>query len=91
MLCSSIDSFSKKVKMKSGLRNTLNLEADIRFGDPTAVSDPACWITGQLAESLRITLPEPLFRHAPKYQVDRGFDISGDVNIGGDGKLHLKI
>jgi hypothetical protein len=81
------------VTMKNGRRNTLNWEADRRFGDPTAVSDPACWISGQLAESLRTTLPEriAMFRYAPKYQVDKGFDISGNVNIGDDGKLYLKI
>ena len=78
--------------MKNGRRNTLNWEADKRFGDPTAVSDPVCWIKGQLEHSLRTTLPEriAISRHAPKYRVDVGFDISGDVILGEDGKLRLK-
>lgn len=78
--------------MKNGRRNTLNCEADKRFGDPTAVSDPACWIKGRLEHSLRTALPERLAmsRHAPRYQVDMGLDISGDVILGEDGKLRLK-
>ncbi|MDO9333214.1 MAG: hypothetical protein Q7T57_01660 [Dehalococcoidales bacterium] len=79
--------------MKNGRRNTLNFEADKRFGDPTAVSDPACWLPVELAQSLSTQIPNFIgtFRHGIKYQVDRGLDISSEVVIGNDGKLHLKM
>lgn len=78
--------------MKNGRRNTLNLEADKRFGDAAAVSDPACWLPAELAQSLSTQMPNLIgaFRHGIKYQVDRGLDISGEVDIGDDGKLLLK-
>ena len=78
--------------MKNGRRNTFNWEADKRLGDPSAVSDPACWITGPLAEALKSQLPArvQMLRHAPRYQDERVFDISDDVQLGADGKLYNK-
>jgi hypothetical protein len=77
--------------MKNGKRNTLNWEADKRFGDPTAVSDPACWITGTLETRLRSELPNKisLFRHGQRYHVDTGLDVSANVEVGADGKYYL--
>lgn len=58
--------------MKNSRRNILNLEADKRFGDPTAVSDPACWLPMELAQSLRTQMPNLIgaFRHGIRYQAD---------------------
>jgi hypothetical protein len=78
--------------MKNGKRNTLNLEADKRFGDPTAVSDPACWITGKLESKLRSELPNKIsiFRHGQRYIDTMGLDISANVEVGSDGKFYIK-
>ncbi len=70
----------------------MNWEADKRPGDPTAISDPACWITASAAEALKTELTDriQMLRHAPWYQVDGVLDISDETVVGVDGKLCLK-
>jgi hypothetical protein len=78
--------------MKNGKRNTLNLEADARFGDPTAVSDPACWITGERENLLKseITNKIRLLKYGQRYIDNTGLDISSNIEVGADGKFKLK-
>ena len=57
----------------SNLPHPLNFEADARPGDPTAVSDPKCWITGEHRAALERFFPERVraIGQAPTY-VERG-------------------
>ena len=77
--------------MKGGLPNKLNMEADRRPLDPTAVSDPKCWITKVQAERLQSGLVEKIQRLklAETYRTSSGMDLSDHVIEDASGKLHL--
>lgn len=79
----------------SGQSNTLNLEADKRPGDPTAVSDPACWIAAPVANAIQNALSGSMriFRGTPTYrEPEQGvLDVSDDVDVDPDGKLRSKF
>ncbi len=71
----------------------LNLDPNHDPLDPAQVSDPACWITGAAAESLKEGLAERItvLRHALK--MPRSYlDLSEQVEIDPEtGKLRLKL
>ena len=62
----------QEITMSGGRRNILNLDADSRFGDPAAVSNPECWITGEAAETLKQIFPRTVrsIRQSPSYKDD---------------------
>ncbi|MBS0308094.1 MAG: hypothetical protein JSS58_03900 [Proteobacteria bacterium] len=78
--------------MKNGVRNTLNWEADKRFGDPTAVSDPACWLPKHDENLIKTALSNQIrmLRHAPRFQDDGVLDISDQVQANGDGTFSIE-
>jgi hypothetical protein len=78
--------------MKGGRHNQLNFEADRRLLDPTAVSDPRCWITGAQAERLMAGLVGKIqrLRYAPTYRDSGTMDLSDRVIEDERGKLRLR-
>lgn len=70
--------------MKGGRLNQLNFEADRRPGDPTAVSDPKCWLTGEQAQALRRGLICKIqsLKYAETYRDQGVWDLSGDAQDG---------
>ncbi|MGZ3237564.1 MAG: hypothetical protein ACXU8A_09345 [Burkholderiaceae bacterium] len=69
-------------------QNTKALDSD-KLPD---ASDPACQITGQSAEILKTAIPNMfrMFRGAPTYRDEGILDISNEVVVTEDGKLHNK-
>lgn len=78
--------------MKGGRHNPLNFEADRRPGDPTAVSDPKCWITGAQAEALKSGITQKIqrLRYAETYQESGVLDISESITADAIGRFQLK-
>lgn len=78
--------------MSGGRRHTLNWEADARPGDPTAVSDPACWVQGPNADAIqnRLISSIGMLRHAPTYREELGvLDLSDIVIVSDEGGLSI--
>ena len=77
--------------MEGGRHNQLNFKAERQPLDPTAVSDPRCWITGAQAERLKVGLVGKIqrLRYAPTYRDSGAMDLSDSVIEDERGKLRL--